>query len=181
MWDSFASAPRNRRAGAQGRVELAGQKRRAFAASARTVRDSGMTTEADPDAARLVADERLPDAPRRVQCSFTVLPGAGPAREELPVGHVLAFEVREDRPATLGRAPHAEICVRDPAISRAACHIRLAGDQLLLTDTGASGSISVNGGARWPVDQPLVDGDIVEAGAARLRFAVLGAAWSASC
>lgn len=132
-----------------------------------------MSIEPDPDAARLVV-KRRPDAPRRVRCTFTVLPGEAPPREELPVGHVFAFEVREDRPATLGRAAHAEICVRDPAISRAACHIRLVGDRLLLTDTGACGSITVNGGARWPVDHALVDDDIVDAGAVRLRFVVLG-------
>jgi hypothetical protein len=135
-----------------------------------TVRDSGMTTERDPDAARLVVGKHGPAAPP-VRCAFTVISGAG----LLPVGHVLVFAVGEDRPATLGRATHADICLRDPAISRAACHIRLAADRLLLTDTGASGSISVNGGARWPIDQPLGDGDIVEAGAFRLRFAVLGA------
>lgn len=128
-----------------------------------------MSTE-DPDAARLVVRKHAPGtAPTR--CSFTVLAGAG----LLPIGHVLAFVVGEDRPATLGRAAHADICLRDPAISRAACHIRRAADRLLLTDTGASGCISVNGGARWPSDHPLVDGDIVEAGGFRLRFAVSGA------
>lgn len=117
------------------------------------------------------AAEGPPLAPARRRCVLSVLAARGP--RALAVGHEIAFAVDEVQSVLLGRVEHAEIHVPDPAVARAACRIRLADGQLLLTDTGDAGSVRINHGPAWPDDQPIGDGDLLYAGAHCLRLTVL--------
>src|ERR671933_2687454 len=64
----------------------------------------------------------------------------------------------------IGRASDNELVLTDPAVSRHHCSLTLAGDALLLQDSGSTAGTLVNGRKVGRQPHPLRDGDQVSVG-----------------